>query len=569
MDDVRVSVLRVLVVEDSEDDTILIIRHLRRAGLNPVWERVDSCCALEEALSRGPWDLVITDHNMPDLSSMDALALVKDHGLDMPVIIVSGSIGEERAVSAMKAGASDYIMKENLARLVPAIERELREARKRHDHRQALDTIRRMAFHDPLTGLVNRHAFEVRLREVLDKARADDTTHSLLYLDLDQFKVVNDTCGHTAGDHLLKRLSGVLQHSIRGTDTIARLGGDEFGILLENCHVDRAGHIANKLLRDVQAFRFPWGERAFKVSASIGITSITADTPDIADVLSRADMACYAAKDCGRNRIHVDTESDVEIQRRQGEMQWVARINEALHEGRFVLFHQEIVPLSDLRLPKHSEVLLRMREDDGSLIRPGVFIPAAERFGLMPQVDREVVRATIRHLARHGGSPHNGILFVNLSGGTLSDPDFGSLIEEELREQQVRPDLIGFEITETAAIANLPVAVAFAERVKALGCRVALDDFGCGMSSFAYLRSIPVDYIKIDGTFVRSMAEDPMDCAIVQSINQIGHVAHLRTVAECVESATAVQMLRAIGVDFAQGFDLAMPKILDAVPAGT
>jgi diguanylate cyclase (GGDEF)-like protein len=278
MGDGHATALRILVVEDSEDDAILIVRQLLRAGLEPQWERVDNPDAMEAALSRGPWDLVITDHNMPTFSSTEALELVKEHGLDVPVIIVSGSIGEELAVSAMKAGASDYIMKGNLARLAPAVERELREARKRRDHRRAQETIRHMAFHDPLTGLVNRHAFEMRLREVLDEARLDSTTHALLYLDLDQFKVVNDTSGHTAGDHLLKRLTAILQRNIRGTDTIARLGGDEFGVLLENCPVDRAIRIANDLLRDVQAFRFSWEQRAFKVSASIGITTITAAT---------------------------------------------------------------------------------------------------------------------------------------------------------------------------------------------------------------------------------------------------------------------------------------------------
>jgi diguanylate cyclase (GGDEF)-like protein len=560
------SPLRVLIVEDSEDDAVLIVRHLRRAGLEPSWERVDSSDGMEQALTREPWDLVITDHNMPLFSSTEALALVQEHGLDIPVIIVSGSIGEEIAVTAMKAGASDYIMKDNLARLVPAIERELREAHQRRDHRQAQDTIRHMAFHDALTGLVNRNAFEIRLRKALGNARADNATHALLYLDLDQFKIVNDTCGHAAGDHLLKRLTAILQRRVRGSDTIARLGGDEFGVLLENCPVERAIHVANDLLRDVQAFRFAWEKQAFKVSASIGVTVITAATGDTGEALSRADMACYTAKDRGRNRIHVDTDSDVEITRRQSEMQWVARINDALQEGRFVLFRQAIVPLSDDRLPRHSEVLLRLRERNGSLILPGVFIPAAERFDLMPQIDRHVLRLTIRHLALRAGERPRGTLFANLSGATLNDPAFGDFLDAELREQGVRPDLIGFEITETAAIANLATAISFLERVKALGCEVALDDFGCGMCSFGYLRSIPIDYIKIDGGFVQRILDDPMDCAIVESINQIGHVARLLTIAECVESVVVFDKLRSIGVDFAQGFDVEQPQPLELVP---
>jgi len=559
--------LRVLIVEDSEDDAMLVLRELRRGGFDPEMERVDNQDELRRALRQRNWDVVITDHNMPGFSSEAALETVKETGLDVPVIIVSGSIGEDIAVAAMKTGAHDYIMKDNLKRLVPAIERELREVETRRAHRMAEETIRHMAYHDALTGLTNRHEFERRLRRALYHAQEEGAQHALLYLDLDQFKIINDTCGHIAGDEMLKQVAVVLQQPIRETDTLARLGGDEFGVLLENCPQDRAEAIARALLQEIRDFRFVWQDKTFALGVSIGLVMITGDGKTLTDVLSAADMACYAAKDRGRGRVHVYSDNDADLAQRQGEMQWVARINHALEENRFELFRQCIVPLAGQDDGAvHCEFLIRMRETDGELVLPGAFIPAAERYNLMPALDRWVIDAVFRHVAQHGppvaGANGRTLCFINLSGASLSDDTFFAYIRDKLDEYRIPRGTICFEITETAAIANLGTAVEFIQEIREAGCLFALDDFGSGLSSFSYLRTIPADFLKIDGIFVRDMVEDPMDAAIVEAINSIGHVAGLRTIAEFVESAAIRERLRAVGVDFAQGFGISAPEPL-------
>ncbi|MFV1993169.1 MAG: diguanylate cyclase domain-containing protein, partial [Acidiferrobacterales bacterium] len=295
--------IRILVVEDSEDDMILLLRELHRGGFAPRCKRVETQKSMVDALISEPWDLVLTDHNMPGFNSTAAIEVMRELELDTPVIIVSGSIGEEIAVAAMKTGAHDYIMKDNMARLVPAIERELREVEIRRAHRSAEETIRHMAYHDSLTGLTNRHDFEIRLSRAIFSAREQQTEHALLYLDLDQFKIVNDTCGHVAGDELLKQLSIVLHGPVRERDTLARIGGDEFGVLMENCHPEKASEIAEKLLQTVRDFRFSWKKKTFALGVSIGMVIIGNDGKTMSEILSAADMACYAAKDKGRNRI--------------------------------------------------------------------------------------------------------------------------------------------------------------------------------------------------------------------------------------------------------------------------
>ncbi len=553
--------LRVLLVEDSPDDALLLERQLRRGGYAPTIERVDSASQLNAALAHPDWDVVITDHNMPGFSAEAALELVRESGLDAPVIIVSGSIGEEIAVAAMKAGAADYIMKNNLSRLVPAIERELREASIRREHRRAEATIRHLAYHDPLTGLVNRHQFEQRL---IDALRTPGP-HALLYLDLDQFKVVNDTCGHVAGDELLKNLSTILHAQVREHDTLARLGGDEFGLLLENCPQARAKQIAEKLLRAINDFRFTWAERSFSLGGSIGLVPISGDNLTVSDLLRRADIACYAAKDRGRNRVHVYAEDDADLARRHGEMLWVSRINAALEDNRFELYRQHIVPLAEGgTTPRCCEILIRMRDEEGRLIAPGAFLPAAERYNLAPAIDRWVVRRLLESLsaARLTGATLPETVFVNISGTTLNDDSFFEFVREQLVRTAMPTASLCFEITETAAVANLSRAVEFIESFRRQGCHFALDDFGAGLSSFSYLKAIPVDYLKIDGAFVRDIHDDPMDRAIVESINHIGHVVGLKTVAEFVETPTLFDTLRDIGVDFAQGFGLHQPEPL-------
>ncbi len=422
------------------------------------------------------------------------------------------------------------------------------------------------ATHDALTGLVNRQAFTQRLERVLEQARGNKARHALLYLDLDQFKVINDTCGHIAGDELLRQLSNILKLGVRKRDTLARLGGDEFGVLMEHCTLKQARRVANSLRRTVDEFRFLWDEKSFSLGVSIGLVPIDANSRDITSLLSAADTACYAAKDAGRNRIHVYHEEDAELARRHGEMQWVSRIHEALEENRLQLWMQTIMPISDSSDEGlHYELLLRMIDKEGKLVPPGAFLPAAERYNLSTRIDRWVVSTVLDWLARHPAHVDSlHLCAINLSGHSLSEKDFLTFITGLLDNTHIPPEKLCFEITETAAIANLAAATRFIRVLKEWGCHFALDDFGSGLSSFAYLKNLSVDYLKIDGIFVRDIVEDPIDCAMVKSINEIGQVMGKKTIAEFVENPAILKKLKKIGVDFAQGYTIAKPVLLSA-----
>jgi diguanylate cyclase (GGDEF)-like protein len=567
MNDRSPQCIRVLIAEDSEDDALLLVREMARAGFAPDFRRIDTAAALRETLAQDRWDILISDHNMPSFDSNEVIAILAESGLDLPLIIVSGSIGEEVAVEAMKAGAHDYIMKDNLTRLVPAIRRELREAGRRQAHREAQDIIHHLAFHDALTGLVNRNEFDRRLRAALCSACDQGKHHVLLYMDLDQFKLVNDTCGHLAGDELLRRLATVLTGEVRKADTLARLGGDEFGVLLQSCPLPAAQRVAEGLLKAVMDFRFPWDDKVHLVGASIGMVAINSGSASAEQILTVADMACYAAKERGGNRVHLFSADDAELVRRQGEMQWVARLNRALEEDRFVLARQLIVPLADQTQPTHCELLLRMREDSGRLILPGAFISAAERYNLMPAIDRWVIRHAFGWLQsereRVGALPC-GVHFINLSGTSMSADRLFDFIAEQTVRHRLPPEQIGFEVTETAAIADLGNAASFIRALRAEGFRVSLDDFGSGMSSFGYLKALAVDYLKIDGAFVTNMLADPMDEAIVESINRIAQVAGMQTIAEYVEQAATQVRLRELGVSYGQGYAIGLPELIQA-----
>jgi diguanylate cyclase (GGDEF)-like protein len=455
-------------------------------------------------------------------------------------------------------------MKGNLARLVPAIERELRDAEVRRAHRRAEATIRHLAYHDPLTGLVNRHQFEQRLDEALRSALERGTHHALLYLDLDQFKVVNDTCGHVAGDELLKQMALMLRGKIREGDTLARLGGDEFGALLESCPLERARQIADHLLQSINDYRFTWTGMTFTVGGSFGLVPIDERNTTVEELLRNADVACYAAKDFGRNRIHVYHEDDLDLSRRRGEMQWVSRLNWALAAERLVLHQQRILPVNGGGKTGCCEILVRLIDEAGVLVPPGAFLPAAERYNVAPALDRWVVRTLLDYLARHRQTIAAGdrTYFVNLSGATLNDDGFFGFVRDALRDSGLPGSMFCFEITETAAIANLSRAVNFINGIRGEGCQFALDDFGSGLSSFSYLKAIPVDYLKIDGCFIRDIASDPMDRAIVEAINAIGHVVGLKTIAEFVENDAIHRELQRIGVDYSQGFCMHRPEPL-------
>ena len=418
------------------------------------------------------------------------------------------------------------------------------------------------ASHDVLTGLYNRRMFEEQLDDLLLKVGDENRHHALCYVDLDQFKVVNDTCGHVAGDELLRQLGDILRSCIREGDVLARLGGDEFGLLLENCELKKATEVAEKVRQAVKDFRFVWQERSFEIGASIGVVGIDVDHMDRATILAAADMACYAAKDAGRNRVHVYTPSDDLLSERHGQMHWAGRITQALEDNRMVLFEQAVVSIKGKVVSTaHKEVLVRMRDDKGALIRPDAFIPAAERYNLMPTVDRWVVSQVFeRMLANSGESDKQSVTAINLSGTSLADDHLLQFILELAEKHQVDFNRVCFEVTETAAISNLKKASQFIKALKARGCRFSLDDFGSGLSSFSYLKNLDIDYIKIDGSFVVDMINDPIDRAMVEAIVRVGHVMEVQVIAEWVENEDTLQLLEEMGVDYAQGYHLGVPK---------
>ena len=421
------------------------------------------------------------------------------------------------------------------------------------------------ATHDALTGLYNRRAFEDRLGQFLANAVSDRTQHALLYIDLDQFKIVNDACGHSAGDQLLRQLAAVLRKETRQSDLLARLGGDELGILLHSCQLDEANQIAHKLLQTINDFRFVWRDRTFTISASVGLVAFGGGPESPAAILSAADAACYAAKDKGRNRVLVYQTDDNDLSQRRNQMQWATRLKQALDEDRFVLYCQPIIHLaSSAATPVMQEVLLRLRDEDGSLVPPGAFLPAAERYGLMPAIDRWVVQTILQWLATHAVNPNLAECYtINLSGHSMSDAPFLAFVMQELESSGVSPARVAFEITETAAMAALDNAIHVITTLKEKGCRFLLDDFGSGWSSFTYLKKLPVDFLKIDGGLVRDMADDALDEAMVRSINDIGHVMGIATIAEFVESDAILERLVSLGVDYAQGYAIRHPMPID------
>ena len=683
--------LRFLLVEDSDDDAQLLVVKLRRAGYEPDYVRVDNEADMRAALDQGGWQIVVSDYAMPGFSGLGALQILHEVSPDTPFILLSGTVGEEIAVEAMREGANDYIMKDNLARLVPAIERELRESRERINRRRTEETLyqereralitlhsigdgvittdaqgrvdymnpvaesvtgwtyaeaqgspltkvlplideatrlpvespaditlrtgqvvnisdqcvlinrsgqefniedsaapifdrdnriigavlvfhdvtreRRMArqmtwqaTHDSLTGLANRNEFADRLTVLLEGTRGDTSRqHALLYLDLDQFKVVNDTCGHDAGDEMLKQLSRTLRASVPANAALARLGGDEFGILLENVSLQQATDTANRLLQAFADFTFEWQQRRFAVSASIGMVPIGADVSSPSFVLSAADVACYVAKESGRNRVHVYQDSDIDLGERHNEMHWVSRIKEALENNCFVLFKQTIISLNGFDPTPHFELLVRMRDHDGKMVPPGAFIPAAERYNLMNAIDRWVIDSAFAYISRVQRDGDTGIYAINLSGNSLNDDDLPEYIQKKIDDYRINPGQLCFEVTETAAVFNLEKVSHMIKLLKSRGCRFSLDDFGSGLSSFGYLKSLPVDFLKIDGSFVRDMNSDPMNHAIVEAIHQVGHSLSIRTIAEFVENRETARQLERIGVDFGQGYHFSKP----------
>ncbi|MCP3849411.1 MAG: EAL domain-containing protein [Gammaproteobacteria bacterium] len=434
------------------------------------------------------------------------------------------------------------------------------------DAKKMEQSLNYQATHDALTHLFNRTEFENRLQQSIEHSRIDKIIHALLYMDLDNFKIINDTCGHAAGDQLLKQISKILEAKLRRGDVLARLGGDEFSAILEGCPVERASQIAQEICSDIQNYQFIWETHTFHVGVSIGLVPIDESCNDVNQLLSLADSSCYAAKDLGRNRVHVYQDDDENVLRKKGEMQWVSRINKALHDDRFVLYFQSIQPITDNDPGLHLEILLRMKDEHGNLISPGTFLPAAEHYDLIKILDHWVVRTAISWFEKNPEIAKKiSLCSINLSGNSIGDEHFMHHLAEQFRNSPVPAQKICFEVTETAAISNLNVASVFINTIKEFGCSFSLDDFGSGMSSFGYLKQLNIDYLKIDGIFVKDIVDDPVDAAMVKSINEVGQIMGLKTIAEYVENDEILEVVKAIGVDFAQGYGISRPKPLSEI----
>ncbi len=438
-----------------------------------------------------------------------------------------------------------------------------------HDITDTLAMTKKLSYqatHDSLTGLINRAEFDHRIHLLLNHLQTSSkpNEHALLYMDLDQFKIVNDSCGHMAGDELLRHISDRLKQRVSDSGTIARLGGDEFGVLVENCNKKIAHQVADELRKEVESFRFQWKEKTFSLGISIGVVMIdkNSESPDI--LLSMADRACYSAKDSGRNKICIYQPNDIEMVRRNRDTQWVSRLRKSLENDSLMLARQSIVEVgSDQNHRSMYEILVGLKSNNGERIPAAAFLPAAERYNLMPQMDRWIVKNIFQWLARNPQQLHNlEACMINLSGQTLNDETFARYVFYCMEESEIPPEKICFEITETEAISNLAKTGRLIRNLKAEGCQFALDDFGSGMSSYTYLKHLPVDYIKIDGIFVRDLVNDPIDLAMVNSINEIAHILDKKSIAEYVENDDILELLQQIGVDYAQGFAIGYPETI-------
>jgi diguanylate cyclase (GGDEF)-like protein/PAS domain S-box-containing protein len=464
----------------------------------------------------------------------------------------------------LESGEGDIVIKESASPMFDDKGRVIGAVAVLENITQARQLSRKLewqAFHDPLTELPNKRDFELKLDEVLASSEFENIDSALLFVDLDNFKIVNDTCGHVAGNELLKQISFKMKQLVRKSDTLARIGGDEFALLLMTCNLQQARAAAEKILQLITDFEFVWEKRGFSIGASIGLTPIYAGKHSKKDIIKAADAACYAAKHGGRNRIHVGEPGDEEMVRRKGEMQWINKLTNAMKENKLVLYWQEAVPvIKGAKTSSHYEFLVRIQGNENELIPPAKFLPSAERYRQTPAVDRWVIRNIFSRFAelqqQLGSQP---IFSINLSGLSLSDDDLFEYIQDELQQWRVKPECICFEITEVAAIENMASTAQLINGLKKLGCRFALDDFGAGMSSFSYLKNLPVDFLKIDGSFITEVMHDHLAETITSSIIHIGQALNIKTVAKSVESDEILHKMQEMGVDFVQGYSVSSP----------
>ncbi len=548
--------LRALVIEDSEDDTELLLQELQRGGYVPDHARVETPEAMSSELKARAWDIVFSDFTMPNFNAFDALSLLRSTGIDIPFIIVSGTIGEDRAVTAMKSGAHDYILKGNLKRLIPAVERELREARVRQERREGEETIRRLAYQDPVTTLPNRARFRELIQEAVEKAARDSHSVGLLLMNLDRFREVNDTLGHGLGDQLLQQVGLRLRSALFTPDIVARLGGDEFGILLPHLSaVENVEHVIKKLQEFLQA-PFMIGGIPIAVEASIGVALIPEHADDADTLLQRADIAMYRAKQMASGYALYTQEYDSYSPERLGLM---AELRDAIGHGQLLLHFQPKVEVKTGQIVGN-EALVRWQHPRHGLLMPDQFITTAERTGLMEPLTDWVLNDALNHcMAARREGIRLGIS-VNLSARSLHSPHLAEIVERALTAATADPRNLTLEITESAIMLDPAGAEKTLAILNGMGIRLSIDDFGTGYTSLASIKRLPVDEIKIDKSFVSGMLDDQRDAMVVRSVIELGHNLGHTVVAEGVENREMYEFLASMGCDEAQGYFISRPQ---------
>ncbi|HQQ63358.1 MAG TPA: GGDEF domain-containing response regulator [Pseudomonadales bacterium] len=551
--------LNLLIVDDCEDDALLLVRELRKGGYQPQYERVETARDLERALEQRHWQLIITDHNMPGFNSVDVLAMVRRSGLDVPVIIVSGTIGEEVAVHAMKTGAHDYIMKDNLARLIPAIDRELRDAQTRHARNQAEQALSHMAYHDSLTNLLNRSMFHDRLEQALVRARKEDSLLALLFIDLDRFKIINDTYGHTVGDMLLQSAAERLRTCVRRPDLIARFGGDEFVVLMENLSSrNEAASVADNVIESMtKPFRI--NNHDMYIGSSIGIVFSRDFEGNGESMIKKADVAMFRAKSLGRNKYQFYVADMVDESNSRNQLE--QSLYQALERQELELFYQPQVHVHTGRL-RGAEVLLRWRHPTLGLVSPAQFIDLLEETGLVLPVGDWVMRTACQQWndwRKEGLIADDQVVSVNISSYQFKGDDLVFAVGNVLSDTELPAEMLDLELTEGTLMDDTQMSQQVLQTLKEMGVNLSIDDFGTGYSSLSYLKKFPIDCLKIDQSFVRDLTNSPDDAVIATAIIGLSHNLNMRVIAEGVENAEVLEFLAKQNCDMYQGYYYSKP----------
>jgi diguanylate cyclase (GGDEF)-like protein len=548
--------LRALIVEDSEDDTLLLVKQLHKGGFAPEHARVETAEDMRDQLEYRAWDIVFSDFSMPHFSAFRALELLHASGLDLPFIIVSGTIGEDRAVAAMKAGAHDYILKDNTKRLLPAVERELREAEVRRERRRAEEHVQRLAYSDPLTGLLNRVRFRELVQEAMLAVQGEQRPIELLLMDLDRFKDVNDTLGHDRGDVLLQQVGMRLRDTLFAPDVVARLGGDEFGILLPRLAASDDVQLVIKKLQDSLDTPFMIDGIPIAVEASIGVAIMSKHADNADTLLQRADIAMYHAKRMASGYAVYTPEYNRHNPERLGLM---AELRDAIEHGQLLLHFQPKVELAT-RCIVGAEALVRWQHPRHGLLAPDRFIAVAEPTGLIGPLTRWVLIDALRHCQVASREGIRLRVSVNLSARSLHDPHLPETIEDVLKTTGAEAHQLTLEITESAIVLDPKRAEGVLARLSSMGAWLSIDDFGTGYTSLASIKRLPVNEIKIDKSFILGMQTDKKDAMIVRSVIDLGHNLGLTVVAEGVETQEMLDTLTSLGCDQAQGYFISKPQ---------